>query len=579
MTLFGITFRLSIILVIFAALSSGLTGYYAYENNRALLIERAGADLQNYAQTRSYLLQTALGAVVQDINIMRIASNAETKGSNPTEVLRNLAHAVIYAHPEYQDFYLINTQNWQEIFRVSHAQEKITISSQNSVSALRPYLLGALELAPGQFFLSDLIPSAALPLAPGQDAAPRGTSSVLISAPLSQKNGLNSTFMIVAHINLNNLAAALRVDLPASRQIYLTNDKGEQTHLINKEQVAAVPDALLWNILSRPNKMETCAECGSLSMDQKEQQIFVQSQVQSVDFGNQRAFAMVITESLDETLRQNSMLAEHLWRITFSFGVVALLLAWFFSLAITSPLKKILVSIRRFSAGENPETIPPLKKGKDEIGLLASAVEDMQNQIRIQLTALEENHQAMQYMAHHDPLTGLANRMTFTSLMENTIAQAQRHNRKFAILFIDLDKFKLVNDTHGHHVGDLLLLAVASRMKKCVRTSDVVARLAGDEFVAMLNPIHNGDEARLVGEKLLRHFNEPLVLENEGLTLNIQASIGISLYPEHGSTPQTLIEAADGAMYNSKGSGRNICTLAPTVFPATENTDDGDEKA
>ena len=161
----------------------------------------------------------------------------------------------------------------------------------------------------------------------------------------------------------------------------------------------------------------------------------------------------------------------------------------------------------------------------------------------------------VEYLAYHDGLTGLPNRSLFTKLLERGIAQAHRYDRQLVVLFLDLDRFKHINDTLGHEAGDQLLCEVARRLTSCLRSSDTVARLGGDEFVALLSEITELRHVTTVAQKMLVEIGAPFVLM--GQEFRVTASIGIAVHPQDGLDEQTLTKNADVAMYQAKLDGRN----------------------
>jgi diguanylate cyclase (GGDEF)-like protein len=177
------------------------------------------------------------------------------------------------------------------------------------------------------------------------------------------------------------------------------------------------------------------------------------------------------------------------------------------------------------------------------------------------ITELRAHTELLEHMALHDSLTGLPNRTLFYDRMEHAIYVAQREEKLFAMLMIDLDGFKLINDSLGHHVGDLVLQEVGKRMMGILRKADTVARLGGDEFAVLLMSIDNISDSREVASKLLETLKEPMILE--GRSLNVGASIGIVIYPEHGSDADTLVKNADVSMYVAKKSRRGISIYNP----------------
>jgi diguanylate cyclase (GGDEF)-like protein/PAS domain S-box-containing protein len=166
--------------------------------------------------------------------------------------------------------------------------------------------------------------------------------------------------------------------------------------------------------------------------------------------------------------------------------------------------------------------------------------------------ALEDR---MRHMAHYDPLTDLPNRALITDRLQQAVIRAQRDEKHMAVMFLDLDKFKPVNDTLGHDIGDLLLIQVAQRLLASVRASDTVARIGGDEFVILLPSIEHESDAVLVAEKILQALGRPFSVA--GHDLHISGSVGIASYPEHGDDEKLLLINADIAMYHAKKDGRN----------------------
>ena len=170
------------------------------------------------------------------------------------------------------------------------------------------------------------------------------------------------------------------------------------------------------------------------------------------------------------------------------------------------------------------------------------------------MTAHKKAQARIEFLALHDTLTQLPNRNYLKERLESITALARRHQGAMAVLFLDLDNFKTVNDSLGHHVGDELLREVARRIAETVRDSDVVSRLGGDEFVVVLSEIASVDDASLVAQKLLEAVGAPVLVEDH--KLHVSPSIGISLFPADGETADDLIRSADAAMYHAKESGR-----------------------
>ena len=170
-----------------------------------------------------------------------------------------------------------------------------------------------------------------------------------------------------------------------------------------------------------------------------------------------------------------------------------------------------------------------------------------------------------EYVANHDTLTGLDNRKALLEHLQESLQEAQIHGTRSAVLFIDLDGFKPINDTYGHAAGDTLLKAVAQRIKRCARDVDFVARLGGDEFVVVLRDIHNRAEVQAVVTRIGQALQSPIVLNDVQLTIG--ASIGVATYPEQGQTTEALLDAADKEMYRVKNE--KLMQTAPIAGAAT----------
>lgn len=193
------------------------------------------------------------------------------------------------------------------------------------------------------------------------------------------------------------------------------------------------------------------------------------------------------------------------------------------------------------------------KMGKARIILLA--IED--------ITTRKEMEQEIKRLAYHDPLTNLPNRMLLIDRLNMAKSQSDRNRKKLALMMLDLDKFKAINDALGHHIGDLLLKVVAEKLTGLLRKEDTVARFGGDEFVLVLPEQKDVQTVLKVARKIIDAFRDTVVLE--GHAFIITSSIGISIYPDHGEDIDTILKNADGAMYRAKQAGRNQYHLHNTA--------------
>lgn len=193
------------------------------------------------------------------------------------------------------------------------------------------------------------------------------------------------------------------------------------------------------------------------------------------------------------------------------------------------------------------QTITPIRDADGEVSHFISILED--------ITAQKATEARIQRLAHYDALTDLPNRALFYDRLKQVLVQAKRGHYPSALMFLDLDRFKTVNDTLGHHIGDLLLQEVAQRIRSCVRESDTVARLGGDEFTVLLPQVVDRESAAVVAHKIIAVFAEPFVLD--GHELHSSTSIGLALYPADAGDSEGLVKCADSAMYEAKQRGRN----------------------
>ncbi|HEY6280950.1 MAG TPA: diguanylate cyclase [Burkholderiales bacterium] len=193
------------------------------------------------------------------------------------------------------------------------------------------------------------------------------------------------------------------------------------------------------------------------------------------------------------------------------------------------------------------ETITPLM---DSLGNITHFIA-----IQHDLTLHEREGKRTRFLAYHDSLTGLANRALLLKFLEEAFAKAKRRGHMVGVLFLDLDRFKGVNDRRGHRVGDLLLRTVAERLNSAVRKTDVVARVGGDEFVIVQSDVENPGAVRALARKLVARIRQPYNFY--GVKVNIKTSVGIALFPQHGNDPELLLTLADRAMYKAKKAGGN----------------------
>jgi diguanylate cyclase (GGDEF)-like protein len=215
------------------------------------------------------------------------------------------------------------------------------------------------------------------------------------------------------------------------------------------------------------------------------------------------------------------------------------------------------------SAGDGQERALLLRATPLQVGMMAGIVaihSDVSEHLR--------SERRLSHLAHHDSLTALPNRLLFRDRLQSALALSRRNHWMLAVLFVDLDRFKTINDTLGHEVGDQLLQEAARRLMRSVRDCDTVCRLGGDEFALVLPELGDMHEAAQVPQRIVESLRLPVIIE--GHELNVSASIGIALFPVDAEDPEVLLRCADVAMYHAKKLGRNnyqFYTAAMTAEP------------
>ena len=286
-------------------------------------------------------------------------------------------------------------------------------------------------------------------------------------------------------------------------------------------------------------------------------------------------------------LHSKDIVQKNTWEMVRILGLIALAcllfilpIAWYFATSISNPLTVLSRVFRSVASGKQSgalgdelEQLEKEKRRHDELGDLTMsfmAMDDAVNQKIAQIKEINASlehkieqrtvelvaaNEALTQLATHDALTGLPNRKLFGDRLQQALAAARRNNAHLALMYIDLDQFKPVNDCYGHAMGDMLLKEAAERIQDCMREADTVARIGGDEFMVLLPLVESALDAKVVAEKIRQVLSTSFTIA--GKNLRISSSIGIAVYPEHGSEESALLKCADAAMYCVKESGRN----------------------
>jgi diguanylate cyclase (GGDEF)-like protein len=562
------------LLASFGLVAMGIVGYTSYASSRTTLLNAAQRDLLTATQVLSRNFQSSIDEISTDSLMLSAIPLTPVILRNPGGVsaeaekkqLADIFSAMLAAHPEYFQIRLIDAKNYGlELVRVDRDGDRVSrvVGQDLQEKAHYPYVFDTLQLSRGQVNLSDITLNRERGAHSGLDQ-PTVRLATPVVAVDAQVLGL-----IVINLDLNGLFKRLKSDLPGTYQLYLSNHWGD--------------------FLMHPNAAET------FGFDQG-RRVFIQDSFQSVaglisgrsfnavtnieeqsavhdglvtafarlPFGGsakQNFVILGLSQPLDNVLLETNNLGWNTLKMILALGVLAVVLAALVSRVVTGPLREMVEAVGRFSKAQEVSTLPSARR--DEIGLLARSLNEMQATIVSTMHELNQSRQTLRHLAQHDSLTGLPNRALFDDRLGQAMLQAQSDQTRMALLFVDLDKFKAINDSYGHHIGDLVLKTAATRMVACVRQSDTVGRLGGDEFVILLPYIEHAQDALQVAQKIVDEMRSPFELGER--ILHVSASIGVAIYPEHGYDESGLSRSADTAMYAAKQAGGNRAEMAGLI--------------
>lgn len=559
---FGIAVKLGFLLAGVSILASGLTGFYAYQASRNMLIQSAKADLltaTNVVARRIMLSREEISRNLQVLAGHPAALAALQKGgATPENQLATLFEQLLLAHPGYFQIRLIAAdEGGLEKVRVDRTANHVLRITGDDLQEKGhfPYVSGALQLPKGVTYLSRIVINHERGAHIGLDQP-----SVIMATPVTNAQG-QPLGVVVINIDLNSVFAALSADLPKDYQLFLANGSGDYlihpdsrlTFGFDKGRRVLVQDEFPQTrdlVESKESKALMEVRDGRYA-NAPVVAAFVGRMVQVP--GEENRLILGLAQPLSTVLEQANLLGGVVLQLVIGLCLVCVALAVVVAKAVTRPINSMSTAVQEFAYAQKIATLPDTRQ--DEIGILARSFNHMQDQIKRQLEELHGSRQELEHIARHDELTGLPNRRHFQERLEQTLARAKRTGERFALLFIDVDNFKRINDQWGHEGGDAVLKAVAMRLSATTRKADIVARMGGDEFLVMLeNPAHSEDVAH-IAEKLLESIRAPIVYKGQELPVGF--SIGISQYPADGHTATELMASSDRAMYEAKAAGRN----------------------
>ena len=575
---FGIAFKLGVILATFGVLASGLTGYYSYTAGRDLLVKTAEKDLLTSAQVLGRRLSIELGEIAKDDLLLaaipitaRIAGAPEDPAAEPLKkAIAETFAALLSVHPEYFQVRLISAgNNGMELVRVDRDQStlKRVVGVDLQEKGHYPYVFQALHLAAGKVHLSEIIINHERGAHSGLDKPTLQVTTPVVEAGHGRKLGL-----VVINVDLNGLFGLLKADLPGDFRVFLTNEWGDflvhpdpsQTFGFDRGRRILVQDTFARVSEIIQGKADSVVITAGASDRQSGESLVAFVKLAFGDASARRFVILGLSQPLQNVLSETRFLGINTMQMVLGFSILAIILSAIVSRAMTGPLNMMVRAAQRFSADHAIVDLP--LRRNDELGLLARSFKDMQTQINAHLSKLYESQRDVDHLARHDALTGLANRLMLYDRLEHAIAASQRTGRRIALIFIDLDRFKEINDTRGHAVGDKVLKAVSTRLKKMVREVDTVARLGGDEFIILFDSIDDPRQIATIAQKIIDGMRIPLEIDGEHYRMGV--SLGISIYPQDGDNATELLDKADLAMYRAKKAGGDTFEFCSSVAPA-----------
>jgi diguanylate cyclase (GGDEF)-like protein len=561
----GLTFKLSVLLALIGVLASGTTGYYAYRANRTMLVREAEHSLLTSTELLGQRFTGTINDIAADALVLSTMPSVATEAAHddaasPHDEMRDRLAQVfasfIDQHPEYLQVRLIARQHYGlELIRIDRESGGAVRVQENALQEKGQfaYVFDTLALAPGRIYVS--------PISVNHEHGAHGAEgkpTLRVGTPVADAQG-KVVGVVVIDVDLASLLRVAQADLPDDYQVYLANewgdflvhpdpsqtfgfDKGrrvfmQDTFAATKPLFAQSTAPVLMNGLAHPNQA------------QGHVYTFVRRPF-GASQGN-RFIVLGLAKPLHDVLVGANLLGDSIVRMVLVFSAFAILLAILFARALTRPLHILADAATHFFSDRTLDPLP--LKRTDEIGVLARCFDRMRREIHLQMDALHDKQHELTHLASHDGLTGLPNRMLFMQKLQAAIDAALARDERLAVLFIDLNGFKQINDQYGHSVGDDVLAIVAQRLQHVLYAGDMVARLGGDEFIVLVRGERSSEAAAVIAARIVRALDEPVTIGDQPMTVG--ASIGISQFPSDGRSAEELLLNADAAMYAAKADG------------------------
>ncbi len=546
--------RLGVLLASFSLLASVLLGYLGFSAGRALLEQRASQTLLDTTRILAAHWQAGLNQVGQDVQALaELAAHQPAHAASQQQGLADAFAAVLRSHPDYLQARWIGRQgHGQELVHVrqwADARIERVVAPALLEKGHLPFVYETLPLVRGAVYVSDV----GLNHEDAQDW--RDPPMFYVAAPVVSPQGA-ATGVVVLRIDALAFLAQMRSGLPSDYQLFLANRWGD--FLIHPDSTLALGfergrRALVQEQFPATQALLQAGGRNALfahtdAQGNPQSVAFVRMPHGGVDDG--RFLLLGLAQAMAGVQADTQALGIATLRMVALLALLGALLAAWASRLFILPLRAVVQAAQAFSLGRAHGPLPVQRQ--DELGELARGFQDMEGIIGAQLQELNRSRDAMEHLAHHDALTGLPNRRMFTQCLQQAIERARRSGRPLALVFVDLDGFKAINDNLGHAVGDLVLQATAEAIRGAVRQSDIVARLAGDEFTVLCDNVDTPEAAQALLHKLAQAFAAPLAVGER--TLPVRASMGLSLFPQDGQDADSLLGSADAAMYRAKSA-------------------------
>lgn len=549
-----LTTRLATVLALLGVLAAGLTGWYVYGASRELMVEAAQSKLLTATQVMVRRVTFTREAVTRDLKLLSQHPDALAvlQGQHPDAQARleTLFAMLMQSNPSYLQVRLIGQR--------AHGLERVRVDRHDGQPlVIEPpdmqekghfaYVSEALKVPAGETYVSRIVINREAGIHAGE-----GKPSVIMAMPVRSASG-DAQAVVVINIDLKGLFEQLGTNLPPTIQVFLANRSGDllihpnsaltfgfdhgQRHLV---QDLMPPTLKLVNGEANQVVFETRQDGQTLVAAFVGQAPVVAAHDTRLMYGMAQPLSVVLADV--ERLRTA------IWQIVLAVGVACLLVAVVVARTLARPINDIGNAARQFAQGEGIGALPTHRP--DEIGDLARSFQLMHDALEQQMGALQKSQQELSDLARLDGLTGLANRRMFHERLQSALAQRRRSGQVVALLCLDLDSFKQINDTHGHDAGDCVLKTVAQRLRANTREVDTPVRLGGDEFAVVVAPAPEVHQLATLAEKLVQAVSAPIPWQNQ--VFHVGCSMGIACTPVDGECEASLMSAADAAMYAVK---------------------------